>query len=122
MFKAEENLDDLKYKGKPFYWVDEKRLKMLKKVFETQEDEAIRQKAKDALLQYKKYVDKFNQRSKGKQIKDIYTAEFQSPYYQEPLPIPSFSKNLSMDKEYKKCLNISVQNDSTLKGTETMRT
>ena len=35
MFKAEENLDDLKYKGKPFYWVDEKRLKMLKKVFET---------------------------------------------------------------------------------------
>ena len=53
MFKAEENLDDLKYKGKPFYWVDEKKLKMLKKVFESQEDEAIRQKAKDALLQYK---------------------------------------------------------------------
>ena len=61
MFKAEENLDDLRYKGKPFYWVDEKRLKMLKKVFDnTQEDEAIRQKAKDALLQYKVYVDKYN--------------------------------------------------------------
>ena len=118
MFKAEENLDDLRYKGKPFYWVDEKRLKMLKKVFDnTNEDEAIRQKAKDALLQYKVYVDKYNQKAKGKTINGIYTAEFQSPYHQEPLPIPSFNKHLSMDKEYKKCLNISVQNDSTLKGT-----
>ena len=51
MFKAEENLDNLRYKGKPFYWVDEKRLKMLKKVYENkEEDEAIREKAKDALL------------------------------------------------------------------------
>ena len=35
MFKAEENLEELRYKGKPFYWVDYERLKKLKKVFET---------------------------------------------------------------------------------------
>ena len=81
MFKAEANLDDLRYKGKPFYWVDEKKLKMLKKVYETQGDEAIRQKAKDALLQYKTHVDKYNQRAKGRTINGIYTAEFQSPYH-----------------------------------------
>ena len=120
MFKAQESLEELRYSGKPFFWVDYERLKKLKKVAESQQDQATREKVKDALLEYKIYVDKYNSRVKGggKQIHDIYTGEFQSPHHQEPLSIPKFYKNLSMDRQYKDAVvNISVQNESTGKGT-----
>lgn len=59
-FKLRQCLDDLKYSGKPFYWVDHEKLKQLKSVCEQQKDPGMRKEAFAVLNEFKAIVEKYN--------------------------------------------------------------
>ena len=70
-YQLEKNLENMRFSGKPFYWIDHEKLKKLKQLCEKQSDPVIRERAFAALNEYQNIVEQYNATSRRK-ILDIF--------------------------------------------------